>query len=155
MSDDRPQGRILGLDPGTRRIGVAVSDDLQWMARPLEVIRRVGKGLDTAVARVAELIEVHEVVELVVGVPYRLDGSPSASTEMALAFIEALRPVVGDRPIVERDETLTSWEAEQILAERGVTGRDQKALVDAFAAAVILQELLDERRRADQVTPAP
>lgn len=138
----------MGLDPGTRRVGVALSDDLQWMARPLEVVRRVHKGFDQAVARIVELIEIHDVTELVVGVPYRLDGSSSASTEMALKFIEALRQAAPDVPITPRDETLTSWEAEQILAERGITGRDQKALVDAYAAAVILQELLDERRPA-------
>ncbi len=149
MSEDRPSGRILGLDPGTRRIGVAISDDLQWFARPLEVIHRVKKGFDEAVTRIGVLIDEHEVSELVVGVPYRLDGSPSASTEMALALVAAVETARPDLPIVQRDETLTSWEAEQILAERGIKGRDQKALVDAFAAAVILQELLDERRAAD------
>ena len=144
--DERPLGRILAFDPGTRRIGVAVSDDLQWMARPLEVIRRVHKGLDGALERIRELVEAHEIVEFVVGVPYRLDGSESASTAMAKNFVAALRAAVPTIPVTARDETLTSWEAEQILAERGITGRDQKGLVDAFAAAVILQELLDERR---------
>ncbi|MEM7678530.1 MAG: Holliday junction resolvase RuvX [Myxococcota bacterium] len=146
MSEDHPSGRLLGLDPGTRRIGVAVSDDLQWFARPLEVIRRSRKGLDQAVERLGTLIEELEIVELVVGVPYRLDGSTSASTEMALGFIEVLSKTWPKLPIVARDETLTSWEAEQILEERGIKGRGQRDLVDAFAAAVILQELLDERR---------
>ena len=125
---------------------MALSDDLQWMARPLEVIRRVHKGLDAAVTRIVDLVESHEVVELVVGVPYRLDGSSSASTEMALTFVSTLQAALPAMKITQRDETLTSWEAEQILSERGIKGRDQKALVDAFAAAVILQELLDERR---------
>ena len=146
MSDEGNTGRILALDPGTRRIGVAVSDDFRWMARPLEVIRRVSKGLDQAVARVATLIEDHEVTELVIGIPYRLDGSASASTEMAFELRDALEKAFATLPVTPRDETLTSWEAEQILAERGIKGRDQKGLVDAFAAAVILQELLDERR---------
>ena len=137
---------MLGLDPGTRRIGVAVSDDLQWLARPLEVIRRVNKGLDQALDRIRALVEEHEVVELVVGVPYRLDGSTSASTEMALRFVAALKEALPELTLTTRDEALTSWEAEQILTERGITGRDQKALVDAYAAAVILQEVLDERR---------
>lgn len=146
MNDEANIGRILALDPGTRRIGVAVSDDLRWMARPLEVIRRVSKGLDQAIARIATLVEDHEVTELVVGVPYRLDGSPSASTQMALELRDALQQTFPTLPLTPRDETLTSWEAEQILSERGIKGRDQKGLVDAFAAAVILQELLDERR---------
>ncbi len=145
------EGRILGFDPGTRRIGVALSDDMQWMARPLEVIRKVNKGLDPVIARISALIAEHEVVELVVGVPYRLDGSSSSSTEMALRFVAALQEAWPDMPITTRDEALTSWEAEQILRDRGITGRDQKALVDAYAAAVILQELLDVRRPPDRV----
>ncbi|MEO1489950.1 MAG: Holliday junction resolvase RuvX [Pseudomonadota bacterium] len=97
------------------------------------------------------LIEEHEVVELVVGVPYRLDGSRSASTDMALSFIEVLSKAWPTLPITARDETLTSWEAEQILEERGIKGRGQRELVDAFAAAVILQELLDERRPPEKM----
>ena len=136
--------RILAVDPGTARIGLALSDDMQWTARPLEV-RKV-KGLAEDVAFIAAKVAEHEVGELVVGVPYRLDGSVSRSTEKALAFAAALRDAVSV-PVLEHDEALTTWEAEDKLKARGLLPKDRRKLVDAFAAAVLLQEVLDLRNQ--------
>ncbi|MEQ8981770.1 MAG: Holliday junction resolvase RuvX [Deltaproteobacteria bacterium] len=132
------------MDPGTKRIGLALSDDMQWTARPFEVWP--SKGTDADVAHVFEVVRANEVGEIVVGVPYRLDGTPSRSTEKALAFVAALRAAAPEgMPVTERDEALTTWAAEERLKERGMLPRDRRKLIDAFAAAVILQELLDER----------
>lgn len=138
-------GRLLGIDPGTKRIGFAVSDDLQWTARPLEVWKR--RTLEVDLAHVRSLVEEHEVREIVIGVPYRLGGGASESTERARAFAEALKAALPDMPVIERDEALTTFEAESRLEARGLSPGERKALVDAYAAAVILQEELDERSR--------
>lgn len=133
---------MLAVDPGTKRLGLAISDDMQWTARPLEVWRAKGHAEDAE--HVVEVARAHDVGELVVGVPYRLDGSPSRSTEKALAFVAALRAAT-ELPVIERDEALTTWAAEERLKERGMLPRDRRKLIDAYAAAVILQEFLDAR----------
>ncbi|MCA9553737.1 MAG: Holliday junction resolvase RuvX [Myxococcales bacterium] len=134
--------RLMAVDPGTARIGLALSDDMMWTARPLEV-RKVS-GLEADVAFIAAKVKEHDVAELVVGVPYRLDGSESRSTEKAKAFAAALRAAV-DVPVLEHDEALTTWEAEEKLKARGLLPKDRRKFVDAFAAAVLLQEVLDQR----------
>jgi putative pre-16S rRNA nuclease len=138
-------GRILGIDPGTKRIGFAISDDLQVTARPLEVWTR-RQSADDDLGHIVELVKAHEVVRVVVGVPYRLDGSKGPAAEKALAFIDALRARLPAGVSVEgRDEALTTYEAEERLKERGLYPRERRELVDAFAALVILQEALDHQ----------
>jgi putative Holliday junction resolvase len=132
----------MAVDPGTARIGLALSDDMLWTARPLEV-RKVS-SLAADLAFIAAKVKAHEVSEVVVGVPYRLDGSESRSTEKAKAFAAALRAAL-DVPVTEHDEALTTWEAEEKLKARGLLPQDRRKLVDAFAAAVLLQEVLDQR----------
>ncbi len=133
------QGRLLGIDPGTKRIGFALSDDMRWTVQPLEVWKR--RTIEEDVAHVRGLIEKHEVVGLVIGVPYTLDGNESASTARAKAFIAALKAGIPEVAIRERDEALTTWEAESKLKALGIPAR--RELIDAYAAAVILQEELD------------
>lgn len=145
-SSNELAGRVLGIDPGTKRIGFALSDELALIASPLEVWKRRTPAED--IARVAELVRVHEVVRVVVGVPYRLDGSKGPAAEKALAFLEAVRAGVPGVEIAERDEALTTWEAEERLKERGLGPLERRGMVDAYAAAVILQEDLDARAPA-------
>lgn len=139
-------GRVLGIDPGTRRIGFALSDDLGWMAQPLEVWTRRTPAED--IEHVAALVRQHEVVRVVVGVAYRLDGSTGPSAEKALAFIAALRDALPGVPIDPHDEALTTWEAETHLKARGLGPGARRGMIDAHAAAVILQEALDTARPA-------
>lgn len=114
-----------------------------WMAaRPLEV-RKV-QGVEADVAYIRTLVEQHEAGEVLIGVPYTLEGNETWSTKKALAFAAALRDGL-DVPVIEKDEALTTWEAEEQLKARGLLPLDRRKLVDAFAAAVLLQELLDER----------
>ncbi len=132
-------GRVLGIDPGTKRIGFAISDDMRWNARPLSVWKR--RTIEEDVAHVRALIEEHEVIGVVVGVPYSLEGNETESTARARAFLDALRAALPELPIRERDEALTTWAATERMRELGI--EPKRELVDAYAAAVILQEELD------------
>lgn len=136
-------GRILAIDPGSKRIGYAVSDDLQMTARPLEVWKK--KGLEHDLDYLGQLIKKHEAVEVLVGLPYRLDGSESPSTERAKAFVEAIRERWPDLQIRTRDEALTTWEAEQRMQLEGIPQTARKSKIDAYAAAALLEEELNYR----------
>lgn len=134
--------RALGVDYGTKRIGYALSDELGWVAEPLEVWTR--QGLEADLVHLAALVAAHEVRRLVIGVPNRLDGSEGEAAVRAKKFIEAVRAAVSV-PVEERDEALTSWAAEERMRERGLSPAERRKWVDAYAAAVILQEDLDQR----------
>ena len=141
--------RVLGIDVGARRVGLAISDATQTLARPLTTLSVNGR--DDAVARV--LIEIERLgaeegglAAIVVGLPAKLDGSPSEQTSRVAAFVEALTARTS-LPIARMDERLTSREAESRLALRERDWRRRKARLDAAAAAVILQDYLDRERR--------
>ena len=141
-------GRVAGLDVGERRIGVAVSDATGTLARPLGVLQTTGLDGDAVERAVAELgrltAEDDGLESLVVGLPRRLDGSPSEMTSRVEAFAEALRTRTA-LPVVLQDERLTSREAESRLALREKDWRVRKKQLDAAAAAIILQDYLDEQ----------
>ncbi|HZT75449.1 MAG TPA: Holliday junction resolvase RuvX [Vicinamibacterales bacterium] len=137
--------RVVGIDVGARRIGLAISDATRTLARPLETIAVAGAA--DAVARVAARIaalaaEDDGVAAIVVGVPRRLDGSDSEMTKTAVAFVDALRART-PLPIVTEDERLTSVEAESRLAVRERDWKKRKEKIDAAAAAIVLQDYLD------------
>jgi len=139
--------RVIGLDVGARRIGVAISDATRTLARPLETIA-VADGrdaLERVVARIGALAaEDDGVAAVVVGMPRRLDGSPTDSTARVTKFVDALRartPVA----VVTEDERLTSVEAESRLAQRERDWKKRKDRIDAAAAAIILQDYLDRQ----------
>jgi len=138
--------RVVGLDVGARRIGVAVSDATRTLARPVGVLRSSGLGartLDVVANEVARLSNEEDGVDaLVVGLPRRLDGSANEMTAGVEAFARALEARTGLR-VVLQDERLTSREAESRLALREKDWRVRKARLDAAAAAVILQDYLD------------
>lgn len=142
--------RVLAFDLGHKRTGVAVSDATGLLARPLEVVqgtslRNQWTALLAVVARFRT--EDEELAAVVVGVPRRLDGSPTDFTAAALDFVARLSrklPV----PVVPMDERLTSVEAESLLAVRERNWTRRKAHLDAAAAAVLLQEYLDTRPRS-------
>ncbi|OFW01593.1 MAG: hypothetical protein A3I61_06120 [Acidobacteria bacterium RIFCSPLOWO2_02_FULL_68_18] len=140
--------RIVGLDVGARRIGVAVSDATLTLARPVTVLRAAAlevDGASVAAAEVARLAEEEDgVSSVVVGLPRRLDGSPTAITARVEAFAAELERITG-LPVVRQDERLTSREAESRLAVTDKDWRSRKERLDAAAAAVILQEYLDLR----------
>lgn len=142
--------RVIGIDLGERRIGVAVSDASGTLARPLKTIER-GPSDPEAVERlntlVAELAAEDGVGSVVVGVPTRLDGSSSPQTvrvKVMVALLSARLTI----PVVTQDERLSSREAEERLSVGEKDWRKRKAKLDAAAAAVILQDYLDARARS-------
>lgn len=134
--------RYLGLDVGDVRIGVALSDETTTLASGLLTLPRVGPRKD--VRAVAALVREHDVGEVVVGMPYRLDGSLGPQGEKVTAFVESLRRAL-EVPVATWDERLTSVAADELLAEAGVRRRDRKARIDRAAAELILQGYIDAR----------
>jgi len=139
----------MALDVGDVRIGVALSDETETLASGLVTLKSVGPRKD--VQALAALVREHHVGEVVVGLPLRLDGSLGSQAEKVVAFVERLRRGL-HLPVVTRDERLTSAAADERLAEAGVKRRDRKARIDQAAAALILQEHLDERKAATVAT---
>ncbi len=140
--------RIVGLDVGARRIGVAISDATGTLARPVGVLRPAGLETDAPLVAAAEVARLRAedegVALLVVGLPCRLDGSANEMTARVRAFAEALSQLTG-LPMTLQDERLTSREAESRLAVTIKDWRVRKARLDAAAAAIILQDHLDAR----------
>lgn len=148
--------RIVALDLGTRRIGVAISDATRTLARPVGVLPSAALD-ERAVRLVADEIarlgrEEDGVSALVIGLPRRLDGSPTTLTSQVEAFAEQVRAATG-MPVVLQDERLTSVEAESRLALREKDWRVRKQRLDAAAAAVLLQDYLDHRPQPLVVSP--
>lgn len=148
MSEEKPE-RLLGIDVGDRRIGVAISDAMGWTAQPVMTLERRGSRRE-ALRSLARLARRHEATGFVVGDPLMLDGSPSTRTEKARAFAAELGELSG-LPVQLWDERLTSEEAHQILYQAGHPRQEHERLVDQVAATLILQSFLDERERARAV----
>jgi putative Holliday junction resolvase len=136
--------RILGIDMGRRRVGLAISDPTATLARPLATLTIEGMSvLDRVVNEVERLTaEADGLGAVVVGMPARLDGSATEQTAEVAAFITRLRARI-TIPVHQEDERLTSREAESRLARRERDWRKRKAQLDAAAAAIILQDYLD------------
>lgn len=149
MSTGWPQGKLLGLDVGLARIGVAVSDGLGLTARPLTVIRRRSRESDFA--QLAALLEQERAVAVVCGLPLNMDGSEgeqaATTRKWALRLAQALR-VLAARPIpvIFWDERLSTYAANEFLAAQG--GKESE---DAVAAAVMLQGYLDTQRHGEAI----
>jgi len=140
--------RVVGLDIGDKRIGVAISDLTRTLARPVGVLRPSGldvDALDVVAHEIARLAAEDDGVSgIVVGLPRRLDGSPTDMTPRVEQFARRLESKTS-LPVALQDERLSSWEAESRLALRDKDWRSRKAKLDAAAAAVILQDYLDSR----------
>ena len=137
-------GRAVGIDPGRRRVGIALQDDAGGtLALPHATVER-GNDEAEAVARVAAALADVRVAVLVVGWPLRLDGSEGAEARRARTFGAALAKAVG-APVEMHDERLTTVAAERSLGALGVRGQARRRVVDEAAAAVLLQGWLDGR----------
>ena len=135
--------RIVALDVGDRRIGIAVSDPLGITAQPIETYTRVGYGPD--VRRILAICEQYETDQILCGLPRNMDGSEGPRAEVIRAFVGYLAERI-DLPIELWDERLSTVEAHRILSESAVGGRRRKAVVDTLAAEIILQSFLDAHR---------
>ena len=147
--------RILGLDVGDVRIGVALSDETATLATGLPTLERIGPRKD--VKAVAALARTHGAAEVVVGLPRTLAGEIGPQAEKVLAFAEDLKRSVSV-PVVSWDERFTTSMATQALIEGGVSRKNRKGMVDRVAAVLILQSYLDSRKianaRSEETTPA-
>ena len=134
----------MALDHGTKRIGIAFSDELEILASPFEVWPQEGEA---SLRKLARLAKEEGVQALLVGLPRHKDGVESGTAPLARAFGETLAAFTR-LPLRFGDEHLSSVEAERLLAERGVKPKDRKAKLDAAAAAVILGDFIEQRRSA-------
>lgn len=132
--------RVMALDPGERRIGVAVSDELGIIASPRETVRRDGSELE----RLSALVAREEIGEVVVGLPFSLDGTLGPSARRTLEFVEQLRGRLGV-PVTTWDERWTTAEAESLLIEADLRRSKRRRVIDQVAASLILQDYLKSR----------
>ena len=133
-------GRILALDYGTKRIGVALSDELKWTAQPLETFER--RVLEWDIAHIASLVTAHEVERVVLGFPLQLDGREGPAVKAMRAFAAKLEAGISV-PIVLWDERMTTKAAEDLLIAADVSRKKRKGVVDRVAAAILLQSYLE------------
>ena len=138
--------RIMGLDYGSRTVGVAISDELLLTAQGKEIIRRKEENkLRRTMARIEELIQEYNVEKMVLGLPLNVDQTPSERSELCLEFKDKLERRTGI-PVVMWDDRLTTVEADEIMDEAGIRGRERKEYVDMIAAQIILQDYLDNSK---------
>ena len=134
--------RILALDHGTKRMGIAISDELAMIAQPLEFIP--AEPFVEFVDRLKEIIHQKEVELILVGMPRNMDGSYGPAALKVQEFVAVLKDAISI-PIKTWDERLTSVQAHRYLTQAEARGRQRKAKVDKSAAAVLLQSFLDSR----------
>ena len=136
--------RILGLDVGTKRIGVALSDGLLITSQGLETIYRQSLEIDLGVIK--NVIKQNDVGEVVVGLPLNMNGTYSAKTKEVVEFMDNLSKAIGI-PVKTWDERLTTVQAERVLLEADVSRAKRKKAADKLAAQIILQGYLDSRKK--------
>ncbi len=134
--------RLIGLDVGDKRIGVAISDPLGITAAGLETIHRHNTQAD--VALVADICRRHGAVEIIIGLPLHMDGTESEQSQKIQAFGKKLARAIGV-PIIYEDERLTTISAIRTLTLQGVKTGHNKGLVDMVSAAIILQKYMDRQ----------
>lgn len=132
-------GRILALDYGTKRIGVALSDELGWTAQPLETFER--RTLDRDIAHIAALVGSHSVERVVLGLPLQLDGREGLAVQAMRTFVVRLEAGLSV-PVVLWDERMTTKAAEDLLIAADVSRKKRKGVIDRIAAAILLQSYL-------------
>jgi len=132
--------RILALDHGTKRIGIAISDELKMIAQPMEFV--LAEPFTDFVKRLKEIIREKEVELILIGMPRNMDGSYGPAALKVQEFIAVLKDLVAI-PIKTWDERLTSAQAQRFLIEGGVRRQERKQKVDKMAASILLQSYLD------------
>ncbi|MCI6866877.1 MAG: Holliday junction resolvase RuvX [Lachnospiraceae bacterium] len=139
--------RIMGLDYGSKTVGVAISDPLGLTAQGIEIIRRTSENkLRRTLARIEELVREYEVTTIVLGFPKNMNNTVGERGEKSLEFKEMLERRTGI-PVIMWDERLTTVSANRTLMESGVRREDRKEYVDMIAAVYILQGYLDSLER--------
>ncbi|MFQ6606413.1 MAG: Holliday junction resolvase RuvX [Fidelibacterota bacterium] len=135
-------GRVLGVDYGDRRIGLALSDPLHWFASPFRTLRN--EGAEKVVNMLKTIIEEQDVEQVVVGIPKGMQDQETPQTRKVLAFVTYLKQQ--GIPVLLEDERLSSVSARRVLQEKKIKTGHAKGLVDRTAAAIVLQQYLDRTR---------
>ena len=133
--------RVLAVDFGSKRIGTAISDGLGISVRPVETIKR--SSIERDILRLKFLVEDLEAEAVVVGLPLGMDGTAGDAAQNAMRFVERLKSKL-DVAVFTQDERLTSYEAEQMMIERGFGRQQRRARSDEFAAMIILEDYLSK-----------
>ena len=144
--------RVLALDVGERRIGVAMSDTTGTLATPFTTIN--ARVRERAIAQIVALVRTHEVAEVVVGLPLNMNGEAGPQAKQVRVFAEALEAVLGYE-VQFFDERLTTVVAEQILREMGLRPEKRRERIDEVAASIILQDYLDHHRSLQRIKESP
>jgi putative Holliday junction resolvase len=131
--------RLLGIDPGTKRCGIAISDSNQSMAFPRPALARDAMLID----RLAALIDEEAIGAVVIGLPVALSGNETTSTVDAQQLFEEVLEKITDIPVLQWDERLSTLSAQKSLSEAGLRAKDQRSRVDSAAAVIMLQNYLD------------
>ena len=134
--------RVLGIDYGERRIGLAISDPMGIIAKPFKILDR--KITPDYISEIHDIAAAQDIHKIVVGLPITLKGKHSSQTQVVQDFIDKLRQT-GKIPVVHIDERMSSVAAKRSLQEQGVKTGHEKGRVDETAAAIILQEYLDSK----------
>ena len=137
--------RIMGLDLGSRTLGIAVSDPLGMIARTVETFRFADDDYDAACARAVQLAKELGAVKFVPGLPKHMNGDVGIRGQISLDFKAKLEAACG-LPVILQDERLTTAAAERILISADVSRKKRKAVIDQMAAVQILQSYLDQKR---------
>ena len=136
--------RVMGLDYGDSRIGVALSDELGWTASPLCVVESK-RGKKKALSELRRLVTAHSVETVVIGYPLNMDGTEGLRTEVTNQFVLSLESAIPTVQVVKWDERLTTVAADRAMREMGIKQR-VKGMNDVLAAVFILQGYLDSKR---------
>ncbi len=142
--------RILGIDYGDVRIGVAVSDPMGWTAQMLETVNW-RFDVEKPLARLLELVNQYNCDRIVVGLPRNMDGSSGFRVEKTNTFIQQLQERIPEVPIDTYDERLTTVMAQRAMQDMGIRAKEQKGKLDQMAAAMILQSYLDAKRMRESM----
>ncbi|MGX7071948.1 Holliday junction resolvase RuvX [Helcococcus kunzii] len=134
--------RYIGLDLGTKTIGVAISDPFLMFANGLVTIKR--KNVRSDIEQIKKIIEENEITKVIIGMPYNMDGSKGPSAQRVMSFVDLLKKEI-DNEIIYEDERFTTVSAERVLIESNVGRNRRKDHIDKIAAALILQSYLDAR----------
>ena len=137
--------RIMGVDYGDSRIGIAVSDPFGWTAQGIETIKWNG-DMEVLFKRIKELVEEYNIEKLVVGFPRNMNGTVGPRGEKTIAFVDSLSPVL-NKEIIMWDERLTTISASRTMHEMGIKTARKKSIVDQIAAVYILQGYLDSIKK--------
>ncbi len=134
--------RLIGIDPGTRRCGIAITDSAQSMAFPRDALVNDDSLLD----ELARLIDQESIGGIVVGRPVALSGRETSSTEVARAIFEAILVRFPTMAVAQWDERLTTFEAQRSLSGAGLKAKDHRSRIDSAAAVIMLQNYIDAQR---------